>query len=426
MRNLNTIAGIDNSGNRIIKLEFDYLTGDNRYFLTSSFSSSFVTGSDNFFVTNVLKVSGTIINTTGDLLLSSSSTSQITISGNLNILGYIQQSNLSSFTASMIQASASFANVSSSYNSLSSSYTQTSASYGAASSSFASAINNISGTIKFIGDTRYILTGTAGTQIVTSPLIFSGSILTSGSISAYAGPLILSSSNGSVVVISSSMDFPNGDKNYHLRSVNTDLILSSSKTSQITVSGSLSITGSVTINSGPLFPPKVWFWANLSSSEVSDTAKFDSTGKGVNSYFGWAICNGNNGTPNLLLKFIRCSLTGGNTGGEDSNSHTHSVTSNVTSDANTGAHTLTPTEMPTHHHLGWGSGGSGATLGAVYNASLSSLSAQNAQATQDVGGGGSHTHPSPNLTNNAVTSGTPSDTENRPAYYEQVPLMKLP
>jgi hypothetical protein len=46
-----------------------------------------VTGSTNFFVTNLLKVSGTIANPVGRLLLSSSAGSTVVVSGNLHIYG---------------------------------------------------------------------------------------------------------------------------------------------------------------------------------------------------------------------------------------------------------------------------------------------------------------------------------------------------
>lgn len=68
--------------------------------------------------------------------------------------------------------------------------------------------------------------------------------------------LILSSTVGSVVAVSSSMDFVNSDKAYHFRAVNSYLILSSSVGSVVYISGSLrssgsvTITGSVSINDG--------------------------------------------------------------------------------------------------------------------------------------------------------------------------------
>lgn len=67
---------------------------------TSSFSASVqsigdaryireVTGSDNFFITNLLKVSGTLLNPVGHLIFSSSNGSTVTVSGNLKITNEI-------------------------------------------------------------------------------------------------------------------------------------------------------------------------------------------------------------------------------------------------------------------------------------------------------------------------------------------------
>lgn len=67
---------------------------------------------------------------------------------------------------------------------------------------------------------------------VNSKLTVSGSIglwnANNSSLHAFNSHLILSSAVGSIVAVSSSLDFPNFDKNYHIRSVNSDLILSSS------------------------------------------------------------------------------------------------------------------------------------------------------------------------------------------------------
>ncbi|MDP3763662.1 MAG: hypothetical protein Q8Q92_03375 [bacterium] len=52
------------------------------------------------------------------------------------------------------------------------------------------------------------------------------------------GFVIVSSSVGSVVAFSSSLDFPNTDKNYHIRAVNSQLILTSSTHSSVMISGS--------------------------------------------------------------------------------------------------------------------------------------------------------------------------------------------
>jgi hypothetical protein len=67
-----------------------------------------------------------------------------------------------------------------------------------------------------------ILSSSATMQITVS-----GTLKVSSSLYASAGPLILSSSVGSVVSFSASEDFTNVDKAYHVRAVNGNLILSS-------------------------------------------------------------------------------------------------------------------------------------------------------------------------------------------------------
>jgi microcystin-dependent protein len=49
---------------------------------------------------------------------------------------------------------------------------------------------------------------------------------------------------------------------------------------------------------------------------------------------GWNLCDGSNGTPNLVGKFIKGGSTAGATGGSTS----------------TGEHTLTTAQMPSHSH----------------------------------------------------------------------------
>lgn len=81
-------------------------------------------------------------------------------------------------------------------------------------------------------------------------LFVSGTLTTSGSVSLGSSVydvdsyLELSSSAGSVVSFSASADFPNTDKNYHVRSVNSRLILSSSA-GGVAISGNLRLTGTV-------------------------------------------------------------------------------------------------------------------------------------------------------------------------------------
>lgn len=73
------------------------------------------------------------------------------------------------------------------------------------------------------------------------------------------------------------------------------------------------------------FPPGAIIPAYLTAEQVS--GGFDDSGKGKRGtpYDGWLICNGSNGTPRLHEKFLRFSASAaGGEGGSDSSAHTHS------------------------------------------------------------------------------------------------------
>jgi hypothetical protein len=178
----------------------------------------------------------------------------------------------------------------------------------------------------------------------------------------------------------------------------------------------------------------------------------------------WFICDGTDGTPNLVNQFIRGGSTSGDTGGSDTNSHnhtvtsnvavgdhsshTHTVTSNVTVDGHS-SHTHTYTQVPNHVHVvpiysgttdgAWATFDSSSTTpGTVRNINSNNPTGGVATATTN-GPSATLTHTVTNnqvtsngpiatlthsVTNNAVTSAAASDTNNIPSYYTLIYIQR--
>jgi microcystin-dependent protein len=122
---------------------------------------------------------------------------------------------------------------------------------------------------------------------------------------------------------------------------------------------------------------------------------------------GWNICDGANGTPNLVGRFIKGSTASGATGGSSTHSHSHSLSG--------GAHTLTTAEIPSHNHTFniYDSNYIDTTnypFAGRYNNQGTGSS-----TTHSTGGGGSHSHP---------VSGSIASGSNEPSYYELCYIMK--
>lgn len=118
-------------------------------------------------------------------------------------------------------------------------------------------------------------------------------------------------------------------------SLNTSGAITSS--TNITASGNLLANGFASDGgegvSGPVVTGIVVMWSG-------PLASFDGTGKGVGTMKGWALCNGNNGTPNLQGRFV----VGYNPADGEYNSF------GLTGGAKTV--TLTESQMPSHNHTG--------------------------------------------------------------------------
>jgi hypothetical protein len=175
------------------------------------------------------------------------------------------------------------------------------------------------------------------------------------------------------------------------------------------------------------FGPGACINAYLTAAQVQFF--FDATGLGKpgKGWAGWAICNGNNGTPDDNGKFTRANTSAaGATGGSDSSAHTHPNDHDHAS-FNSGSTTLTDAQVPaTEIGVGAIDVRMDTAAGAVcrnlaYTAGAASPSG-NAISVQGGGQGHLHAVDVPAYTGD---TGAASATDNRPAYAEKVPLMRI-
>jgi len=145
---------------------------------------------------------------------------------------------------------------------------------------------------------------------------------------------------------------------------------------------------------------------------------FDDTGLGINTLLGWALCNGNNGTPNLSDKFVMGTTSSsslGGTGGTNSYSlttaqlpsHSHSFTTNsagshshsfTTNSAGSHSHSFTTNSAGSHSHSICISSAGSHTHSYYINpqqcccGSSSSCQVKYGNTSNQTGSAGSHTH----------------------------------
>lgn len=143
------------------------------------------------------------------------------------------------------------------------------------------------------------------------------------------------------------------------------------------------------------------------------------SGQSTNIPDGWALCNGQNGTPNLTDKFVigaGAGYTTGATGGKEK-------------------HTLTTSEMPSHNHssgsLSASSSGShthsyssshGSTGRYGMTGGTATVVVSTSGSSDTTGSAGSHSH---SISGNTSSTGSGAAFEIMPPYYALCFIMKL-
>lgn len=130
---------------------------------------------------------------------------------------------------------------------------------------------------------------------------------------------------------------------------------------------------------------------------------------------GWALCDGTNGTPNLIDKFIKAGATAGQTGGrkeitleiDNLPPHSHSLSGSATTSSNTHSHTIS------HDTYGYDNDGGSITTWTSGSAASESTNAHTHSHTVDMSG----------VTVGSVGNREPINIE--PQYYTLMYIMKL-
>lgn len=163
---------------------------------------------------------------------------------------------------------------------------------------------------------------------------------------------------------------------------------------------------------------------------------FNGTGLGTDTLSGWALCNGNNGTPNLSDRFVMGTNTSTNlatTGGANSYSlteaqlpsHTHSFT---TGSSGAHTHTITISSAGAHTHkydrieyyAGKVTGSGGPYYGWKSRVSSNTGSSGAHTHSASSGSAGSHTH-----TGTTGSKGSGASISNTPAFIRLAYIMKI-
>jgi len=135
---------------------------------------------------------------------------------------------------------------------------------------------------------------------------------------------------------------------------------------------------------------------------------------------GWSICDGNNGTPNLLDRFVvsvpNAVTDPGATGGETDGSTTATTADSAGTPSGTNSGTaISIAQMPSHNHT--------IAISNVNNAGgggSSNMAVGGSSAGDFTGGGATHTH---TFTGSALGTHTHNSTNNFPSFFELAYIM---
>lgn len=148
---------------------------------------------------------------------------------------------------------------------------------------------------------------------------------------------------------------------------------------------------------------------------------------------GWALCDGTNGTPDLIDRFVvgaGSNYSVGDSGGENSvtlteaqmPSHTHSINGSTTSAGDHTHYTLRNGSAGTYSHAGDAPTARRVGIGGSENYQLASFSPSDEADIGLTNSSGAHNH---TLSATAAAVGGGSAHENRPPYYALAYIMKL-
>lgn len=162
---------------------------------------------------------------------------------------------------------------------------------------------------------------------------------------------------------------------------------------------------------------------------VTDINNFDDTGLGVNDFKGWALCNGQNSTPDLRGRFI---IAQGEN--QDVTSNTNGANYSVGDTGGVDAYRLRTNELAPHSHGPGSLSASGGNHTHTYvnypnqadiGSGGTSASRNNVATNQTTGGSGSHTHTITGNTSNFPNQAEADPHENMPPYFCLAYIMRI-